>query len=597
MFTEAGKDIIPLEDNSRRKWDNAMIADLDQNGHQDLLLTEHGMHANVYWNEGGKFSEPQKVVGGDTHGVAAGDFDQDGHMEMIIYPGGGGGKNPSNPVEFHLDGRKIDGGGVFENFERCRGRAAKFVDCGNHGVLDLVTTAFPLETQKAEGANHLFRNDGTGKLEFVSKLPQAKWMGFRTLLTDFNSDGKTDLIFYGGGNMVAAQADEGLAFSNVSGSVFGKLAKTDFVTSISEIDYDNDGDFDLLLTRANFPFSEETSYSAENSTFAYYVFASFTEDVPYQYDLKIEGDFKMENIQTAYPDFDIFIGSKAEKVELGKDVHRGKDLTLSEEEAAGYPAELTKNGLHIGYLGEGMWRVGGKTKSATSGVVLNVKKAPPATPSIELPVMLFENRKGTFADVTKQLGISVMEETAGAAAGDFNNDGWTDLFIVREGDPATKNEQILLLNQGGKSFAPAENAGILTRELGATGCGAEAFDYDEDGDLDLIFCNERGRWHLYTNNETTDGSNNFVTVKVGNSPTGKATAQGAILSINAGENVFKRVVGASSAAFSHPMNTHLHVGLGKIDKITSASVKWSNGETQELVIDSLNQSVTAGKLR
>lgn len=597
MFSEAGTNIIPLEQRSRRKWDNAIIADLDQDSHQDLLLTEHSLEAKVFWNNGGKFSEPVTVVRGDTHGVAVGDYDLDGLMDLIIYHGGGGGKKPRNPISFHVNGRSIEGGKEFEDFERSRGRAVKLVDCDGDGLLDLITTAFPLDSQKAVGANQLFRNVGNGKFEFVSKLPPAKFMGFRALVTDFNNDGIPDLIFYGGENMVALQGGKGMTFSNVTNKVLGKLANTGFVSSISEIDYDNDGDFDLFLTRADFPFDEETDYDPTNSRFAYYVFASFTEDVPYQYDLQIDGDFRMENLQTAFPTHDVFVGAQARKLDFDVDLHGGKDFTLTPKEAEGWPAEMTNSGHYIGYLGNGWWRVGGKTKSATSGVVLNVKSHPPVTPKKELPAKLFENRGGVFVDVTEKLGISVPEQTASAAVGDFNNDGWSDIFIVRQGNPATENEQILLLNQGGKSFVRAENAGVVSKELGATGCGADAFDYNEDGNLDLIYSNERGRWHLLTNNGNASKGNNYVVVKVGASPSRKATAQGAVLTLKAGGHIYKRVVGATSAAFSMGENNHLHVGLGKCAKVDEAVVRWTDGQTETLHIDAVNQGFVAGHIK
>lgn len=596
MFREAGTKVIPLEQRSRRKWDNAVVADLDQDGHMDLLLTEHSLEAKVLWNKGGKFSEPLTVVRGDTHGVAAGDYDQDGLMDLIIYHGGGGGKKPRNPISFHVTGRAIKGGDEFEDFERSRGRAAKFIDYDGDGRLDLVLSAFPLATQK-EGCNQLFHNEGNGKFVRVARLPQAKWMGFRTLVTDFNNDGIPDLIFYGGDNMVAVQGAKDGNFKDVSAQVLGNLANTGYVTSIAEIDYDNDGDFDLLLTRADLPFEEEIDFDPEHSRFSYYVFASFTKDVPYQYDLKIDGDFHMENLQTAFPTHDVYLGAGARKLEFDVDLHGSKDFTLKPEEAEGWPAEMTNSGLYVGYLGNGMWRVGGKTKSATSGVVLNVKEHPPVTSKKKLPAMLLENRGAVFVDVTEKMGIAVPEQTASSAVGDFNNDGWSDLFIVRQGSAASENEQILYLNQGGKLFVRANNPGIVSQELGASGCGADAFDYDEDGNLDLIYANERGRWHLLHNDGIFPGPHNYVVVKVGWSPTRKATAQGAVLTLKAGGRIYKRVVGATSAAFSQSANTHLHVGLGALDKVDQATVRWTDGETEEVHIDAVNQSFTTGQLK
>jgi hypothetical protein len=81
-------------------------------------------------------------------------------------------------------------------------------------------------------------------------------------------------------------------------------------------------------------------------------------------------------------------------------------------------------------------------------------------------------------------------------------------------------------NNKGKGYSRADNHGIITTELGATGMGADVFDYDKYGDLDIIFANERGKWHLFTNNYNSI-SDKYVLINVGYSPSGKATAMGA----------------------------------------------------------------------
>ncbi|MEP4079560.1 CRTAC1 family protein [Haloferula sp.] len=594
LFTEVA-DVIPLESTNRRKWDNALIADLDQDGWNDLLLTEHGKQANIHWNNKGTFSEPVKVVGGDTHGVAAGDYDQDGRIDLLIYPGGGGGKKPRNPISFHVNkDRSIEKGKTYEYFDRSRGRAAKLVDSNQDGVLDLILSGFPLDTQKEIGANQLYTHAGDGDFQMESKLPQAKWMGFRTLVTDFNQDGDTDLIFHGGNNMVALQGGEGHSFSDVSEPLLGALARTTFATSLTEVDFDNDGDFDLFVTRADHSFSESCCHEEEGGPFAYHVFASFVNDVDYQFDLTVEGDFMMENLQMAYPTFDAFIGKEMKPFEFGEDRHGGKDFTLKPADSEGYPEDLTKNGLFIGHLGDGVWRVGGKTKSATSGVVRNVTSAPETTSTKTLPARLFENRDGTFVDVTAEKGIAIKGQTTSAAAADFNNDGWTDLAVIRQGNRITPTRQIVYLNQKGQSFTEAENAGVVSDELGATGGFVERFDYDNDGDIDLIYCNERGRWHLMTNPGSGAEKGNYLTVDIGGSPDGKATAQNAVLTLKAGEMTFKRRVGSTSAVYSHSLDTHLHIGLGDLNKVDEAVVRWSNGEFQSLTIDGVNKTIRAG---
>ncbi len=596
LFVDAN-DIIPLEDRSRRKWDCPLVADFDQDGHLDLLLTEHGLAARLYWNEGGQFSEPIEVVTGDTHGIAAGDYDRDGRVDLIIQRGGGDGKNPRNPVAYHIDrDRTIKGGEEFSDFIRSRGRAAKLVDSDNNGLLDLILTAFPLKSQ-TQGANILYRNNGASGFEYVAHLPQAKWMGFKMLVTDFNCDGISDFLLYGGEDMVAVKGGDGMAYEDATDAVLGDLKGISFVSSVAEIDYDNDGDFDLFITRADHPFEHETFYDSDKGRFAF--FFRFLHQPFYIEELKIDGDFHLVNLQMAYPHFDVMVGAEKRKIEFHVDRHGSKELVLKPEEAEGWPSDHSEPGLYIGHLGQGVWRIGGQTHSPTAGVILNVRSRPDTLPIPDLPAYLLENRGGTFVDVTKEVGVSISEQTTASAVGDLDNNGWPDLFVVRYGNPAKPNQQILYLNFDGR-FILVPDHNITSGELGATGLGAEAFDYDNDGDLDLIYGNERGRWHLYRNqlnpnmDHEGDSDRNYIEVVVGRSPTGQASPLGAVLTVEAGGHMYKRVVGATSAGFSHSFNNHLHIGLGSCRKIERAEITWPNGESQPLTIDRVNQRISAG---
>ncbi|MEI8619259.1 VCBS repeat-containing protein [Pseudoalteromonas sp. B193] len=86
-----------------------------------------------------------------------------------------------------------------------------------------------------------------------------------------------------------------------------------------------------------------------------------------------------------------------------------------------------------------------------------------------LPAVLLENQHGKFVDATAKLNIDLSEPTTSAVAGDFNNDGWSDLFVLRYGNPAKANEQVLYLNQQGQGFEALQNHGLISTELGATG--------------------------------------------------------------------------------------------------------------------------------
>ena len=589
-FFSENKEIIPLEERSRRKFDNAVIADLDQDGYLDVLLTEHSRRVELFWNNKGVFEKGKPFIFGDTHGIAVADFNRNGFIDLLVQPGGGDGKNPRKLRHYQINkDRTIKNLGDFKHFEGSRGRAAKFIDINHDGTLDLLTSAFP-SLKSLDKGNRLYKSDEELTFKFVNYLPHADRMGMRTSLTDFNNNHTTDIVFHGGQKLVAVQGQKDGTFIEVTQDVFGDLSKINQVNSISEIDFDNDGDFDLFLTRSKLPFPSESDYSEKDRTFYF-----FARRKPFDFNLKIEGDLKIENLQMAFPNFDVFIGKNKCKWKRTEDKHGHHDFIVTQEEAKGFPENFSKKALYIGYLGDGNWRIAGHTKSPTTAIIHNVISKPKTIELKKMPAMLLENRNGKFVEVTSDLDIHIKEQTSSSAIGDFNNDGWADIFVVRFGNSAKQTEQILYLNQGGKKFTSSESHGIVTKELGATGMGADAFDYDKDGDLDIIYANERGRWHLFTNNSSAN-SNKFVEIQIGYSPSGKATAMGAILTLNACGNKYKRAVGQTSSSYSHSYNTYLHVGLGQCKTIENAAVIWSNGEKIKLNIDQLNTIYKAGNI-
>jgi enediyne biosynthesis protein E4 len=93
------------------------------------------------------------------------------------------------------------------------------------------------------------------------------------------------------------------------------------------------------------------------------------------------------------------------------------------------------------------------------------------------------NRDGTFTDVTQQAGLMHTGWGQGVCIGDYDNDGFDDLFVTYWG------KNVLYHNNGDGTFTDvSEKAGVAgTRVRWGTGC---AFvDYDRDGKLDLFVAN------------------------------------------------------------------------------------------------------------
>jgi enediyne biosynthesis protein E4 len=92
------------------------------------------------------------------------------------------------------------------------------------------------------------------------------------------------------------------------------------------------------------------------------------------------------------------------------------------------------------------------------------------------------NRNGTFTDVTKAAGLDLEMYGMGVAVGDYNNDGFPDIFITCVG------QSRLFKNTGKGTFVDVTKASGLSGKEGLS-TSAIWFDYDRDGLLDLLVCN------------------------------------------------------------------------------------------------------------
>lgn len=101
---------------------------------------------------------------------------------------------------------------------------------------------------------------------------------------------------------------------------------------------------------------------------------------------------------------------------------------------------------------------------------------------------LYRNGPGlVFEDVTARAGVAGAGYSMGAAAGDYDNDGRTDLYVTGV------NRNILYRNRGDGTFEDVTAAAGVKGEIPGRGkvwaVGAGFLDYDRDGDLDLFVVN------------------------------------------------------------------------------------------------------------
>jgi hypothetical protein len=90
------------------------------------------------------------------------------------------------------------------------------------------------------------------------------------------------------------------------------------------------------------------------------------------------------------------------------------------------------------------------------------------------------NHDGTFSDVTQKAGVGLKGWGQGVCAGDYDNDGFVDLFVTFWG------HNVLLHNNGDGTFTDATKKAGLWQDNVNWSTGCSFVDYDRDGHLDLF---------------------------------------------------------------------------------------------------------------
>lgn len=221
---------------------------------------------------------------------------------------------------------------------------------------------------------------------------------------------------------------------------------------------------------------------------------------------------------------------------------------------------------------------------------------------IEPSDILLRNVGGAYyEDVSSAMNLNAVRgESRGVTVGDFNNDGWIDVLIVRYVGPDK-----LLINEGGRSFSTR----LLYMRGGdqqARGDHAVAFDYDRDGRLDVAL--SLGDWFYETlggtlrilRNVTPRNDRSWLLIRVGSSTNGNVTSLHALATVTIRrygmEFKMIRRVGSPGTCVSQSNVELLHFGLGNWKLAVNVSVKWTDGSALRWTGVEANRVIVMGNI-
>ncbi|WP_225318340.1 FG-GAP-like repeat-containing protein [Cellvibrio sp. KY-YJ-3] len=583
------------------KYGGPTIADIDSDGDYDFIVNNHNEESSkLYWNNGdGTVTKHSQNLARwfmhDLHGTAAGDYDNDGDLDLVVTQGGGNGTDPSKANFYTNDnGTMILTTGDVGINKGGRGRAAQWSDMDLDGDLDLMLiNESSLSHEKPQHFFYENKGDGTFTQRTIAGLQDQE--PSRSLITDLNHDNIDDVILFGPLSVWLGNGD--FTFTDITAQFPAEVIALHNIMAVADLDIDNDGDQDLYLARGkevehgkgeapavdHDPITQEFSIKPRGfKGVDKFEFTAAGKIKLHNYYFLAQGEFRGK-------DYPFFLGSK----KTSKVLSAGQELEIDPSEAQGWPNNIAENGVYFGYLGNGHWKAAlvrngdifWNFKFSLSGVTGATTEFIPENRNMN--DILLRNDGGKFTDVSREWQIQPGGNTLGVTTGDFNNDSHQDLFLYRWGNIGARISDYILLNDGKGHFYTLTQHGA--NDVGGPGNGdmGQAFDFDLDGGLDLLNGSECGEWYLYRNKKNETG--HYALVRVGYSPKAHVDAIGAEVKITTAQGVYRKRVGSAGGIFSQSLLNIVHFGLGSAQTIERISIRWRNGETQHFTNKPANQ--------
>jgi tetratricopeptide (TPR) repeat protein len=454
------------------------------------------------------------------------------------------------------------------------GRGTAVFDMDGDGYLDIVISS-------GHGGCSVFRNNGDGTFRDVtpgSGLDDAV-NTFAIAVGDYNNDGFDDLYI----TRLGFYEGESLLYRNNGDGTFTDVTKEAGVAcwapsfTAQWVDYDCDGNLDLFVANN---LSGLFDRKVPNLLFHNNGDGTFTE-VSEQAGLRTIyptlgatwGDYDNDG----YPD--LFLSCGVGRAQL---FHNNGDGTFTDVSRRAGIDEIRfgSNAYWCDYDDDGWLDLVQNVWSPEEDVLHTLRNG--KGPEGGSPMRIYHNnRDGTFTVRNRELGIDGCFGTMSGNAGDFNNDGYTDI-LLGNGDPHMDRTEppIILENDGTGHFNNVTFAAGLP--FAGKGHGANMADLGGDGRLCLIIASG-GAYpaDLLTTSifrpKTLPG--NYLNVRLVGTKSNR-NAVDARLKLEAGGRSQHRLVSGGSGFGYLPYEQHF--GLGGLEQVDSLEIRWPSGLKQRL---------------
>jgi hypothetical protein len=553
----------------------AAWGDVNADGYPDLWASGHSpMRLYVNQGDGTFIDRTRELVGpprySDRHSAAWADFDNDGDEDLFQLSGADRGFG-GDPKSLYVNDQGIlteEAKALGLDYPKARARGAVWLDVTDDGLLDVVVTA----AKRADAPPALFLQQSGGFA--VSPIPGVEESEIGQIVS-FRAGSKAQVLL-GLPSRLLVLEPAGASLQLVTSALGLPEHSGGWVTDALAADFDNDLAQDLVLVRGKLTGAvEQIDANSVRARLQSYHSQPQT--------IRLTGP-QTVSVQP-YPLAKEWWGKG--KVFTGKGSLQPSDfpIVLTRDDPGVVGLGAGSKGLFIGFDPDlGAWQVELRDPDWSS---VNLEVSAPSaitqvaaegfSPEMEpVPQSIFWNQGGRFGG-PDDVALGGRNCFAGAA-GDFDNDGDLDLYLVCSGY-LRNTENLVFENLGNRTFVEVPLAGGAGGSDSGIGDSVAVADYDVDGHLDLFVRNGRelmpfgsGPDQLFRN---SGKANHWVQIDLIGSASNR-NGIGARIVVTSGGTKQMRVIDNGTHGYVQDYR-RAHFGLGAHDQVELVEVQWPSG--------------------